>query len=71
MLPMTCSRGTRNRLTDGPHEVAAAAGCDTSHRWKSSTRRAYADVADVPEQQAVNIRNRSYAIGSLVDIPGN
>jgi arylsulfatase A-like enzyme len=30
----------------------------------------YADVADVPEHQAVNIRNRSYTIGSLVDIPG-
>jgi arylsulfatase len=30
----------------------------------------YADVADVPEHQAVNLRNRSYSIGSLVDIPG-
>jgi hypothetical protein len=30
----------------------------------------YPDVADVPEQQAVNIRNRSYSIGALVDIPG-
>ena len=29
----------------------------------------FPDVADVPEQQAVNIRNRSYAIGALVDIP--
>ena len=29
----------------------------------------YPDVADVPEQQAVNIRNRSYSIGALVDIP--
>jgi hypothetical protein len=28
----------------------------------------YPDVADVPEAQAVNIRNRSYAIGALVDI---
>jgi len=26
-------------------------------------------TADVPEQQAVNIRNRSFAIGALVDIP--
>jgi arylsulfatase len=26
-------------------------------------------LADVPESQAVNIRNRSYAIGALVDIP--
>jgi hypothetical protein len=29
----------------------------------------FPDTADVPEQQAVNIRNRSYAIGALVDIP--
>jgi arylsulfatase len=29
----------------------------------------YPDVAEVPESQAVNIRNRSYAIGALVDIP--
>ena len=29
----------------------------------------YPDLADVPESQAVNIRNRSYAIGALVDIP--
>ncbi len=29
----------------------------------------YPDVAEVPESQAVNIRNRSYCIGALVDIP--
>jgi arylsulfatase A-like enzyme len=29
----------------------------------------YPDIADVPESQAANIRNRSYAIGALVDIP--
>jgi len=29
----------------------------------------FPDTADVPETQAVNIRNRSYAIGALVDIP--
>jgi arylsulfatase len=29
----------------------------------------YPDVADVPEHQAVNIRNRSYSIGAQVDIP--
>jgi arylsulfatase A-like enzyme len=29
----------------------------------------YPDVADVPEHQAVNIRNRSYTIGAQVDIP--
>jgi arylsulfatase A-like enzyme len=29
----------------------------------------YPDIADVPESQSVNIRNRSYTIGALVDIP--
>jgi arylsulfatase len=29
----------------------------------------YPDLAEVPESQAVNIRNRSYAIAALVDIP--
>jgi arylsulfatase len=29
----------------------------------------YPDIADVPESQAANIRNRSYAIAALVDIP--
>ena len=29
----------------------------------------YPGVAEVPESQAVNIRNRSYVIGALVDIP--
>ena len=29
----------------------------------------YPGIADVPESQAVNIRNRSYAIAALVDIP--
>jgi arylsulfatase A-like enzyme len=29
----------------------------------------YPGIADVPEAQAANIRNRSYAIGALVDIP--
>ena len=29
----------------------------------------YPDTADVPEQQAVNIHNRSYSIGAQVDIP--
>jgi hypothetical protein len=29
----------------------------------------FPDVAEVPESQAVNIRNRSFAIGALVDIP--
>jgi hypothetical protein len=28
------------------------------------------DLADVPESQSVNIRNRSYAIAAVVDIPG-
>ena len=30
----------------------------------------YPDTAEVPESQAVNIRNRSYSIGALVDNPG-
>ena len=29
----------------------------------------FPDIADVPESQAVNIRNRSYTIGAVVDIP--
>ena len=29
----------------------------------------YPDTAEVPEAEAVNIRNRSYVIGALVDIP--
>jgi arylsulfatase A-like enzyme len=29
----------------------------------------YPDAADIPETQAVNIHNRSYSIGALVDIP--
>jgi arylsulfatase A-like enzyme len=29
----------------------------------------YADTADVPEHQSVNVHNRSYSIGALVDIP--
>ncbi|HEY5387748.1 MAG TPA: arylsulfatase [Thermoleophilia bacterium] len=29
----------------------------------------FPDTADVPEAQAVNVRNRSFAIGALVDIP--
>jgi arylsulfatase A-like enzyme len=29
----------------------------------------YPDTADVPEQQAVNVHNRSYTIGAQVDIP--
>src|SRR5204863_5413888 len=30
----------------------------------------YPDCAEVPEAQAVNIRNRSYTVGALVDLPG-
>ncbi|MEO8518105.1 MAG: arylsulfatase [Dermatophilaceae bacterium] len=29
----------------------------------------FPDAAEVPESQAVNVRNRSYSIGALVDIP--
>ena len=38
----------------------------------ASPRHRYAyfpDIAEVPEAQAVNVRNRSYTIGALVDIP--
>jgi arylsulfatase len=38
----------------------------------ASPRDRYAyfpDTAEVPEQQAVNVRNRSFTIGALVDIP--
>jgi arylsulfatase len=31
----------------------------------------YPDVADVPEVQAVNVRNRSFTIGAQVDIPAS
>ncbi len=53
----------------------------TGPRWRSSTtprpqlaapRDRYVyfpDTAEVPEAQAVNIRNRSYTVGALVDIP--
>ena len=34
-----------------------------------SRYRYYPDAAAVPEAQAVNIRNRSYVIGALVDLP--
>jgi arylsulfatase len=30
----------------------------------------YPGIAEVPESQAVNIRNRSYAIGAVVSVPG-
>jgi arylsulfatase len=39
----------------------------------SAPRHRYAyfpGTAEVPEQQAVNVRNRSYTIGAVVDIPG-
>src|SRR3954454_1709885 len=29
----------------------------------------FPDQADVPESQAVNVRNRSFTIGALVDLP--
>ena len=53
----------------------------TARRWRSSSRRGRSSrrratatsttptCAEVPESQAVNIRNRSFAIGALVDIP--
>jgi arylsulfatase len=39
----------------------------------AATRERYTyfpDTAEVPEAQAVNVRNRSFTIGALVDIPG-
>jgi arylsulfatase A-like enzyme len=45
---------------------------DTPRPQLTSPRDRYVyfpDTADVPEHQAVNIRNRSYTIGALVDIP--
>jgi arylsulfatase A-like enzyme len=45
---------------------------DTPRPQLTSPRGRYVyfpDTADVPEHQAVNIRNRSYTIGALVDIP--
>jgi len=39
----------------------------------TATRERYTyfpDTAEVPEAQAVNVRNRSFTIGALVDIPG-
>jgi arylsulfatase A-like enzyme len=47
---------------------------DTPRPQLTSPRDRYVyfpDTADVPEHQAVNIRNRSYTIGALVDIPGS
>ena len=53
----------------------------TGARWKSSPRRPpdadpaeeqyviFPGLAEVPEAQAVNIPNRSYSIGALVDLP--
>jgi arylsulfatase len=31
----------------------------------------FPDTAEVPEAQAVNVRNRSYTIGALVDVPAH
>ena len=47
-----------------PHDAAAAA-----HRRRATATSTTPDIAEVPESQAVNIRNRSFAIGALVDIP--
>ncbi len=45
---------------------------DTGRPVLTSPRDRYTyfpDTAEVPEAQAVNVRNRSYSIGALVDIP--
>jgi arylsulfatase A-like enzyme len=47
---------------------------DTPRPVLTSPRRRYVyfpDTADVPEQQAVNIRNRSFTLGAFVDIPAH
>ena len=68
--------GSPRPATTGPSRST------TGPRWKSSptprpqltaARDRYTyfpDTAEVPEQQAVNIRNRSFTIGALVDLPG-
>ena len=47
-----------------PPDAAAAAVASPRNRYVY-----FPDIAEVPEAQAVNVRNRSFAIGALVDIP--
>ena len=54
-------------MTGAPVEIIT-----TPRPQLAAPRERYAyfpDTAEVPEAQAVNIRNRSYSIGALVDIP--
>ncbi len=54
----------RRPVRAGDHHHAAAAAGRAPYRYVY-----FPDTAEVPEAQAVNIRNRSFAIGALVDIP--
>ena len=54
----------RRPLSPRDHPDAAALLAPPRDRYTY-----FPDTADVPEAQAVNVRNRSYAIGALVDIP--
>ncbi len=58
----------RSRSTTAPRSRSSSprARCSRRRATGTSTSR---DTAEVPESQAVNVRNRSYAIGALVDIP--
>ena len=65
-------RGRRQRRLPARRPLRARDHHDA--RGRCCRRRAnryvyFPDTAEVPESQAVNIRNRSFAIGALVDIP--
>ena len=65
-------RGRRQRRVPARRPLARWRSSLTPRPQLSQPRNRYVyypDVAEVPESQAVNIRNRSYAIGALVDIP--
>ena len=72
LVGVVVRRGRRQRRV--PARRSLARSRSSSHRGRSSRHRAIAtctsrDGAEVPESQAVNVRNRSYTIGALVDIP--
>ena len=65
-------RGGRQRRVPARRPLARSRSssrpgrCSRRRATATSTTRA---LAEVPESQAVNVRNRSFAIGALVDIP--
>ena len=68
------SGSPRRAPTARSRSTTARRSRSCSRRGRCSRRRAnryvyFPDTAEVPESQAVNVRNRSYAIGALVDIP--